>query len=119
MKVERVRKQRGCKDCFGIRPTPPEKRKSLSVGYPLDQDFYQTVKGIVSALPAVKTGVTIIIASECRKGIGAEELRACREEAAAGVEPALGDSLRDYGHSATITVIPSGPYVIPRVGAVV
>jgi nickel-dependent lactate racemase len=39
-------------------------------GFPLDQDLYQTVKGMVSALPAVKPGGTIVIASACSKGIG-------------------------------------------------
>lgn len=41
-------------------------------GHPLDQDLYQTVKGMVSVLPAVKQGGTIIIASECGKGIGSD-----------------------------------------------
>ena len=44
-------------------------------GFPLDQDLYQTVKGMVSALPAVKHGGTIIIASACSKGIGSDHFR--------------------------------------------
>jgi nickel-dependent lactate racemase len=44
-------------------------------GFPLDQDLYQTVKGMVSALPAVKRGGTIIIASACSKGIGSDHFR--------------------------------------------
>jgi nickel-dependent lactate racemase len=44
-------------------------------GFPLDQDLYQTVKGMVSALPAVKPGGTIIIASACSKGIGSSHFR--------------------------------------------
>jgi len=44
-------------------------------GFPLDQDLYQTVKGMVSALPAVKQGGTIIIASACIKGIGSDDFR--------------------------------------------
>ena len=44
-------------------------------GFPLDQDLYQTVKGMVSALPAVKQGGTIVIASACNKGIGSENFR--------------------------------------------
>lgn len=44
-------------------------------GFPLDQDFYQTVKGMVNALPAVKQGGTIIIASACSKGIGSDHFR--------------------------------------------
>lgn len=39
-------------------------------GYPLDLTFYQAVKGMVGALPAVKPGGTIVIASECAEGLG-------------------------------------------------
>lgn len=46
-----------------------------TAGYPLDQTFYQAVKGMVGALPALKEGGTIIIASECAEGIGGEEFR--------------------------------------------
>ncbi len=42
-------------------------------GYPLDKTFYQTVKGMVGALPAVKEGGAILIASECSEGIGNPE----------------------------------------------
>jgi nickel-dependent lactate racemase len=42
-------------------------------GYPLDKTFYQTVKGMVAALPAVRPGGTILIASECSEGIGNPE----------------------------------------------
>jgi nickel-dependent lactate racemase len=39
-------------------------------GYPLDLTYYQAVKGMVSALPILKPGGTIIIASACDEGIG-------------------------------------------------
>jgi nickel-dependent lactate racemase len=39
-------------------------------GYPLDATFYQAVKGMVGALPVVKPGGTVIIASECSEGVG-------------------------------------------------
>lgn len=42
-------------------------------GYPLDHDFYQTVKGMVGALEVVKKGGTIIVVSGCRDGIGSPE----------------------------------------------
>jgi nickel-dependent lactate racemase len=42
-------------------------------GLPLDATFYQAVKGMVSAMPAVKKGGMIIIASECNEEIGSEE----------------------------------------------
>lgn len=44
-------------------------------GLPLDATFYQTVKGMVSAMPAVKKGGMIIVASECSEGIGSEEFK--------------------------------------------
>jgi nickel-dependent lactate racemase len=42
-------------------------------GYPLDKTFYQTVKGMVAALPVVREGGAILIASECSEGIGNRE----------------------------------------------
>jgi lactate racemase len=44
-------------------------------GYPLDLTFYQTVKGMVGALPILKPGGTIIIASECAEGVGNAHFR--------------------------------------------
>jgi len=41
-----------------------------SGGYPLDASFYQCVKGMVSCLPAIKTGGTIISFGGCSEGIG-------------------------------------------------
>jgi len=38
-------------------------------GYPLDQNLYQTVKGITAAAHITEPGGTIIIASECSRGI--------------------------------------------------
>lgn len=37
-------------------------------GYPLDQNLYQTVKGMVSAARIVKNGGSIIVVSECSDG---------------------------------------------------
>ena len=45
-------------------------------GYPLDQTFYQTVKGMVGALPALGEGGTLLVVSECSEGIGSEEYAA-------------------------------------------
>lgn len=44
-------------------------------GYPLDQTFYQAVKGMVAALPACHKRSTILIAAECGEGIGSESYR--------------------------------------------
>ena len=43
---------------------------TTSAGWPLDLTYYQTVKGMVGALPVVKPGGHIIIASACTEGIG-------------------------------------------------
>jgi nickel-dependent lactate racemase len=38
-------------------------------GYPLDQNLYQTVKGMCAASPIVRKGGAIILASACSEGI--------------------------------------------------
>lgn len=45
---------------------------TTTAGYPLDLTFYQVVKGMVGALPILKDGGTIVIASRCEEGIGNE-----------------------------------------------
>jgi len=42
-------------------------------GYPLDRDIYQAVKGMDAASMVVRDGGVIIIASECRDGLGGHE----------------------------------------------
>ncbi|MCG8616593.1 MAG: nickel-dependent lactate racemase [Desulfobacterales bacterium] len=42
-------------------------------GYPLDATFYQVSKGLIAARNIVKKGGTIIVACECREGLGSEE----------------------------------------------
>ncbi len=39
-------------------------------GFPLDQTFYQTVKGMVTALPALSAGSTLLVAAHCGEGLG-------------------------------------------------
>ena len=48
-------------------------------------------------------------------GVPAETLRRCYVEPVASVEQAVADSLREYGPSARVAVIPKGPYVLPYV----
>ncbi len=48
-------------------------------------------------------------------GIPAETLRRCYVEPVATVEHAVAESLREYGPSARVAVIPKGPYVLPYV----
>jgi nickel-dependent lactate racemase len=44
-----------------------------SGGHPLDATFYQCVKGLVSCLPAVRRGGTVISFGGCAEGIGSPE----------------------------------------------
>ena len=44
-----------------------------SAGYPLDTTFYQSVKGMMAAVPIVKQGGTIIVAASMSEGIGSPE----------------------------------------------
>ena len=51
-----------------------------SAGYPLDTTFYQAVKGLTGALPAVKPGGTIVLAASLSEGIGSPEFESLFEE---------------------------------------
>ena len=44
-----------------------------SAGYPLDTTFYQSVKGMMAAVPIVKQGGSIILAASMTEGIGSDE----------------------------------------------
>jgi nickel-dependent lactate racemase len=44
-------------------------------GYPLDETYYQTVKGMVTPLDILEPGGTIIIGSACSGGFGSAEYR--------------------------------------------
>lgn len=54
-------------------PEPVDIVITTSAGYPLDATFYQSIKGLTAALPIVKQGGTIILAAECREGLGSPE----------------------------------------------
>ncbi len=59
------------RDCVGSRvEAPADIVVTTSAGYPLDTSFYQSIKGLTAALPAVKTGGTIILAASCSEGLG-------------------------------------------------
>ncbi|MHB8969544.1 MAG: nickel-dependent lactate racemase family protein [Pirellulaceae bacterium] len=51
-----------------------------SAGYPLDTTFYQSIKGMLGALPIVKTGGTIIIAASLTEGIGSPQFQQLFQE---------------------------------------
>ena len=56
---------------------PLERRFSTVVtsgaGYPLDQNYYQTVKGMVAVLGIIEPDSDIFIVSECSEGLGSRE----------------------------------------------
>ncbi|MCI0493975.1 hypothetical protein L0Z72_03130, partial [candidate division KSB1 bacterium] len=54
-------------------PEPVDIVITTCAGYPLDAMFYQSIKGLTAALPIVKQGGTIILAAECREGLGSPE----------------------------------------------
>lgn len=61
-----------------VRDTVPEPVDIVVTtcgGYPLDLTFYQSVKGMVGALPILKEGGTIVLASACDEGIGNAHFR--------------------------------------------
>lgn len=50
-----------------------------AAGYPLDQTYYQTVKGMVTPIDILEPGGTLIIASSCNEGIGSAHYREAQE----------------------------------------
>ena len=64
-----------------------------SAGYPLDQTYYQTVKGMVTPLDILAPGGTLIIASECTEGIGSSHYRKAQERLVAMGPDAFLDTL--------------------------
>jgi nickel-dependent lactate racemase len=49
---------------------------TTSAGYPLDLTYYQAIKGMTGALPAVRKGGVLILAAECAEGLGSPEFTA-------------------------------------------
>jgi lactate racemase len=49
-------------------------------GYPLDATYYQSVKGMVMALPILKPGGTLILAAGMSEGIGSADFQRLYEE---------------------------------------
>lgn len=46
-----------------------------SGGYPLDATWYQAIKGLTGALPAIERGGTMIMAAGLREGVGGDDFR--------------------------------------------
>ena len=61
-------------------PAPVDVVVTSSAGYPLDTTYYQSVKGMVSALPIVKPGGTVILAAGLTEGIGSAEFQQLFQE---------------------------------------
>lgn len=56
-------------------PEPVDIVVTSAAGYPLDATYYQSIKGMLGALPIVKPGGTIILAAGISEGIGSPEFR--------------------------------------------
>ncbi len=54
-------------------PEPADVVVTTGGGHPLDATWYQSIKGLTAAMPVVKEGGTIIIASSCSEGVGSGE----------------------------------------------
>ena len=50
-----------------------------AAGYPLDQTYYQTVKGMVTPMDILAEDGTLIVASACTEGLGSKGFRAAQE----------------------------------------
>lgn len=69
----------GVKFVEGIVRVPVAEATDIVVtsaaGYPLDTTWYQTIKGLIGALPIVKQGGTIVIAASLTEGVGSPEFQ--------------------------------------------
>ena len=62
-------------DRAALRPVPHEYDIVVTTngGYPADLNVYQSIKGMAAAARAVRRGGAIVLASECREGVGNED----------------------------------------------
>ena len=61
-------------------PEPVDIVVTSGAGFPLDMTFYQSVKGMCSALPIIKPGGTVIVAASMSEGIGSESFQQLFQE---------------------------------------
>ena len=52
---------------------------TTSAGFPLDQTYYQAVKGMVTPLDIAAPDATLILAAQCAEGIGSSAFRAAQK----------------------------------------
>ncbi|NCB29065.1 MAG: nickel-dependent lactate racemase [Clostridia bacterium] len=68
--------EKGCAFLLGYCQVKPEKRGDIVIssngGYPLDQNVYQSVKGLTAAEAAAAPGATLIMVSSCSDGHGGQ-----------------------------------------------
>jgi nickel-dependent lactate racemase len=69
----------GCRDVAAWTAAPVAQPYDLVVtsagGYPLDQTFYQAVKGMCTALPALGPSTVLLQACHCGEGLGSDAYR--------------------------------------------
>ena len=53
--------------------TPFSTVVTSAAGYPLDKTYYQTIKGMVGAMEILRPGGDLIVASQCKEGMGSPE----------------------------------------------
>ena len=56
----------------GIRALPADLVITGNGGYPLDQNLYQAVKGMSTAVPVLRPGGVLIMAAACSDGVGGD-----------------------------------------------
>ena len=68
--------RQGCELLLGYCQVKPERRGDIVIssngGYPLDQNIYQSVKGLTAAEAAAAEGAVLIMVSSCSDGHGGE-----------------------------------------------
>ena len=68
--------RQGCDLLLGYCQVKPERRGDIVIssngGYPLDQNIYQSVKGLTAAEAAAAAGAVLIMVSSCSDGHGGE-----------------------------------------------
>jgi lactate racemase len=67
--MHRVARDRARMEAMAAVSQPFDVVVTTNSGYPLDQNLYQSVKGMSAAAEIVKPGGTIICAAECRDGL--------------------------------------------------
>jgi nickel-dependent lactate racemase len=63
------------RQALALVPEPADVVVTTGAGYPLDLTFYQAVKGMTAALPILRRGGAIVIASRCAEGLGSREFQ--------------------------------------------